>query len=103
MITAGFPTSLALLAYVVGPVPSIYGGHLADRYGPRRPLLIGYGLFIVLTVPTCLAIGSRNIAVAVLAVVVFTSARPAGVTCRPTWSGGRGRSGRRAGPGVGSR
>jgi MHS family proline/betaine transporter-like MFS transporter len=76
MITAGFPTSLALLAsmltYVVGPVPSIYGGHLADRYGPRRPLLIGYGLFIVLTVPTFLAIGSHHIAVAVLAVIVFT-------------------------------
>ncbi|MEV4364730.1 MFS transporter [Nonomuraea sp. NPDC049625] len=76
LISAGFPTSLALLAsmitYVVGPVPSIYGGHLADKYGARVPLLIGYGLFIVLTVPTFIGIGSGSILVAVLAVVGFT-------------------------------
>ncbi|WP_433511993.1 MFS transporter [Nonomuraea sp. CA-143628] len=76
LIGAGFPTSLALLAsmitYVVGPVPSIYGGYLADKYGARVPLLIGYGLFILLTVPTFIGIGSKSILIAVLAVVVFT-------------------------------
>ncbi|MBB5782806.1 MFS transporter [Nonomuraea jabiensis] len=76
LISAGFPTSLALLAsmitYVVGPVPSIYGGYLADKYGARVPLLIGYGLFIVLTVPTFIGIGSGSILIAVLAVVGFT-------------------------------
>ncbi|NUR94515.1 MAG: MFS transporter [Kribbellaceae bacterium] len=76
MITAGFPTSLALLAsmitYVVGPAPSIYGGYLADKYGARLPLLIGYGLFILLTVPTFIGIGSHSIVLATLAVVVFT-------------------------------
>ncbi|MEV4014066.1 MFS transporter [Nonomuraea angiospora] len=76
LISAGFPTSLALLAsmitYVVGPVPSIYGGYLADKYGARVPLLIGYGLFIVLTVPTFIGIGSGSIVIAVLAVVGFT-------------------------------
>ncbi|MET7339007.1 MFS transporter [Nonomuraea sp. NPDC005650] len=76
LISAGFPTSLALLAsmitYVVGPVPSIYGGYLADKYGARVPLLIGYGLFILLTVPTFIGIGSGSILIAVLAVVGFT-------------------------------
>jgi MHS family proline/betaine transporter-like MFS transporter len=76
MISAGFPTSLALLAsmitYAVGILPSIYGGHLADNYGACRPLLVGYGLFVVLTVPTFLAIGSGSIVVATLAVVVFS-------------------------------
>jgi MHS family proline/betaine transporter-like MFS transporter len=76
LIAAGFPTALALLAsmitYVVGPLPSIYGGRLADKYGARVPLLIGYGLFVVLTVPTFIGIGSGSIVVAVLAVVVFT-------------------------------
>ncbi|MBT2233301.1 MFS transporter [Nonomuraea sp. NEAU-A123] len=76
LVGAGFPTSLALLAsmisYAVGPVPSIYGGYLADKYGARVPLLIGYGLFVVLTVPTFIAIGSKSILIAVLAVVGFT-------------------------------
>lgn len=56
LISAGFPTSLALLAsmltYAVGPVPSIWGGILVDRHGARVPLLVGYGLFVLLTVPT---------------------------------------------------
>lgn len=76
LITAGFPTSLALLAsmltYAVGPLPSIWGGILADRHGARLPLLVGYGLFIVLTVPTFLAIGGKSIVLATAAVVVFT-------------------------------
>lgn len=76
LIAAGFPTSLALLAsmltYAVGPLPSVWGGVLADKYGARLPLLVGYGLFVVLTVPTFLAIGSKSIALATVAVVVFT-------------------------------
>ncbi|MBO3681938.1 MFS transporter [Streptomyces sp. NEAU-YJ-81] len=76
LITAGFPTSLALLAsmltYAVGPLPSIWGGVLADRYGARLPLLVGYGLFVALTVPTFMAIDSKSIVLAAGAVVVFT-------------------------------
>jgi MHS family proline/betaine transporter-like MFS transporter len=76
LISSGFPTSLALLAsmmtYAVGPLPSIWGGILADKYGARLPLLVGYGLFVVLTVPTFVAIGSKSIVLATIAVVVFT-------------------------------
>jgi MHS family proline/betaine transporter-like MFS transporter len=76
LISSGFPTSLALLAsmmtYAVGPLPSIWGGILADKYGARLPLLVGYGLFVVLTVPTFVAIGSKSIVLATVAVVVFT-------------------------------
>jgi MHS family proline/betaine transporter-like MFS transporter len=36
------------------------------------PLLVGYGLFVVLTVPTFMAIGSKSIVLATAAVVVFT-------------------------------
>ncbi|WP_413796890.1 MFS transporter [Streptomyces iranensis] len=76
LITAGFPTSLALLAsmltYAVGPLPSVWGGVLADRYGARLPLLVGYGLFVALTVPTFMAIDSESIVLAAIAVVVFT-------------------------------
>jgi MHS family proline/betaine transporter-like MFS transporter len=76
LIAAGFPTSLALLAsmltYAVGPLPSIWGGVLADRFGARLPLIVGYGLFVLLTVPTFVAIGSRSIVLATVAVVVFT-------------------------------
>ncbi|WP_413116836.1 MFS transporter [Streptomyces sp. CY1] len=76
LITAGFPTSLALLAsmltYAVGPLPSVRGGVLADRYGARLPLLVGYGLFVALTVPTFMAIDSESTVLAAIAVVVFT-------------------------------
>lgn len=76
LISAGFPTSLALLAsmltYAVGPLPSIWGGVLADRYGARLPLLVGYGLFVLLTVPTFMAIGGKSIVLATAAVIVFT-------------------------------
>ena len=65
LITAGFPASLALpasmLTYAVGPLPGVWGGVLADRYGARLPLLVGYGLFVALTVPTFLAIDSASI------------------------------------------
>ncbi|GAA1086668.1 MFS transporter [Streptomyces javensis] len=90
LISAGFPTSLALLAsmltYAVGPLPSVWGGVLADRYGARLPLLVGYGLFMALTVPTFMAIGSSSIVLATLAVVVFTVlnnlvAAPLNVAC----------------------
>ena len=76
LITAGFPASQALLAsmltYLVGPVTSIWGGKLADKYGARLPLLAGYGLFVLLTVPTFIAIGHKSIVLATIAVVVFT-------------------------------
>jgi MHS family proline/betaine transporter-like MFS transporter len=76
LISAGFPTALALLAsmlsYAVGPIPSIWGGVLADKHGARVPLLVGYGLFVLLTVPTFMAIGSKSIVLATAAIVVFT-------------------------------
>jgi len=61
-----------MLTYAVGPLPSVWGGVLADKYGARVPLLIGYGLFVLLTVPTFMAIGSKSIVLATAAVVVFT-------------------------------
>jgi MHS family proline/betaine transporter-like MFS transporter len=76
MVKAGFAESNALLAsiltYAIGPLPAIWGGRVADRYGARIPLLAGYGVFVVLTVPTFLAIGSGSLALAVVAVVAFT-------------------------------
>ncbi|GAA5169567.1 MFS transporter [Amycolatopsis dongchuanensis] len=76
MVKAGFAENNALLAslltYAIGPIPAIWGGKLADRYGARIPLVVGYGLFVVLTVPTFLAIGSGSLALAVVAVVAFT-------------------------------
>jgi MHS family proline/betaine transporter-like MFS transporter len=76
LITAGFPASEALLAsmltYAVGPITSIWGGVLADRYGARLPLITGYGLFVILTVPTFMVIGGKSIVIAITAVVVFT-------------------------------
>jgi MHS family proline/betaine transporter-like MFS transporter len=76
LITAGFPASQALLAsvltYAVGPITSVYGGWLADRFGGRVPLVIGYGLFIVLTVPAFHLIGEPSIVLATVAVIVFT-------------------------------
>ncbi|WP_235190994.1 MFS transporter [Amycolatopsis rifamycinica] len=76
MVKAGFAESNALLAsiltYAVGPIPAIWGGKLADRYGARIPVIAGYGLFVLLTVPTFLAIGSGSLPLAVVAVVAFT-------------------------------
>jgi MFS transporter, MHS family, proline/betaine transporter len=76
MINAGFGASNALLAslltYAIGPFPAVWGGKLADRYGGRVPLIVGYGLFVLLTVPTFLAIGSGSLTLAVIAVVAFT-------------------------------
>lgn len=76
LITAGFPASEALLAslltYILGPITSIWGGSLADRFGARLPLLVGYGLFVVLTVPTFYLIGTNSIVLATGAVIVFT-------------------------------
>ncbi|WP_294981225.1 MFS transporter [uncultured Microbacterium sp.] len=76
LITAGFPATQALLAsvltYLVGPITSVWGGWLADRFGGRIPLIVGYGLFVVLTVPTFYLIGQPSIALATIAVVVFT-------------------------------
>jgi MHS family proline/betaine transporter-like MFS transporter len=76
MVKAGFAESNALLAsiltYAVGPIPAIWGGKLADRYGARIPVIVGYGVFVLLTVPTFLAIGSGSLVLAVVAVVAFT-------------------------------
>ncbi|GAA3844402.1 MULTISPECIES: MFS transporter [Amycolatopsis] len=76
MVKAGFAENNALLAslltYAIGPIPAIWGGKLADKHGARIPLVVGYGLFVVLTVPTFLAIGSGSLWLAVVAVVAFT-------------------------------
>jgi MHS family proline/betaine transporter-like MFS transporter len=76
MVKAGFAENNALLAslltYAIGPFPAIWGGKLADKHGARIPLVVGYGLFVVLTVPTFLAIGSGSLWLAVVAVVAFT-------------------------------
>jgi MHS family proline/betaine transporter-like MFS transporter len=76
MVKAGFAENNALLAslltYAIGPLPAIWGGKLADKHGARIPLVVGYGLFVVLTVPTFLAIGSGSLWLAVVAVVAFT-------------------------------
>ncbi|MGO4248444.1 MFS transporter [Paenarthrobacter sp. RAF54_2] len=76
LITAGFPASQALLAsmltYAVGPITSIWGGSLADRFGARPVLLTGYGLFVVLTVPAFFAIGEKSILLATVSVIGFT-------------------------------
>ncbi|MDF2050884.1 MFS transporter [Arthrobacter sp. Cr_A7] len=76
LITAGFPASQALLAsmltYAVGPITSIWGGSLADRFGARPVLLTGYGLFVVLTVPAFFAIGEKSIFLATVSVIGFT-------------------------------
>ena len=61
-----------MLTYAVGPITSIWGGVLADKYGARLPLITGYGLFVLLTVPTFMLIGGKSILVAISAVVVFT-------------------------------
>lgn len=76
LIASGFPAEQALLAsvlvYAVGPITSIWGGWLADRFGGRLPLIVGYALFIVLTVPAFYLIGQPSIVNATLAVIVFT-------------------------------
>jgi MHS family proline/betaine transporter-like MFS transporter len=76
LITAGFPAGLSLLVsmatYLIGPFPSVWGGYLADRYGPRVPLVVGYGAFILLSIPTFLAINSGSILMAAAATLVFT-------------------------------
>lgn len=76
LITAGFPASQALLAsmltYAVGPITSIWGGYLADRFGARPVLLTGYGLFVILTVPAFYAIGEKSILLATVSVIGFT-------------------------------
>lgn len=76
LITAGFPATQALLAsmltYAVGPITSIWGGSLADRFGARPVLLTGYGLFVVLTVPAFFAIGEKSIFLATVSVIGFT-------------------------------
>ncbi|MBC3193706.1 MFS transporter [Pseudonocardia sp. C8] len=76
MVNAGFGASNALLAslltYVIGPLPAIWGGRLADRFGARLPVVIGYGLFVLCTVPTFTLLGGENLLLATTAVVVFT-------------------------------
>ena len=76
MVNAGFAASSALLAslltYAIGPIPAILGGWVADRVGARYPLIIGYGLFTVATVPTFAALGGGDVALATIAVIAFT-------------------------------
>jgi MHS family proline/betaine transporter-like MFS transporter len=76
LITAGFPASqsllVSMLTYLVGPITSVWGGVLADRFGGRLPLIVGYGLFVLLTVPTFYLIGGKSIWLATGAVIVFT-------------------------------
>lgn len=76
MVNAGFAASNALLAslltYAIGPLPAVWGGKLADRLGARIPVVIGYGLFVVLTVPTFIGIGSHSLTLAIVAAVAFT-------------------------------
>ncbi|MDI6410102.1 MULTISPECIES: MFS transporter [Streptomyces] len=62
----------AILTYVVGAPAAVWGGRCADRYGGRRLLVWGYGVFVLFTVPTFLAIESGSFVLAFLAVVVFT-------------------------------
>ncbi|MGY1434318.1 MFS transporter [Streptomyces reniochalinae] len=76
LVQNGFGEDRALLAailtYVVGAPAAIWGGRCADRYGGRRLLVWGYGVFVLFTVPTFLAIESGSFALAFVAVVVFT-------------------------------
>ncbi|GEB52537.1 MULTISPECIES: MFS transporter [Streptomyces] len=62
----------AILTYVVGAPAAVWGGRVADRYGGRRLLVWGYGVFVLFTVPTFVAIESGSFALAFVAVVVFT-------------------------------
>ena len=76
LINSGFGADKALFAsiltYLIGPPAAIWGGILADRHGGRRVLLIGYTAFVLLTVPTFLALGAGSVVVATIAVVGFT-------------------------------
>lgn len=76
LVESGFPASKSILAsmltYAVGPITSVLGGVLADRFGARVPLILGYGLFIVTTVPAFYLISGDSIALATTAVIVFT-------------------------------
>jgi len=62
----------AVLTYVVGAPAAIWGGRFADRHGGRGLLIVGYGVFVLFTVPTFLAIESGSFALAFAAVVIFT-------------------------------
>lgn len=76
LVQNGFGESRALLAailtYVVGAPAAIWGGRIADRHGGRRLLVFGYGVFVLFTVPTFMAIESGSFFFAFAAVVVFT-------------------------------
>jgi MHS family proline/betaine transporter-like MFS transporter len=76
LINTGFGAGKALFAsiltYLVGPPAAIWGGLIADRHGGRRVLLIGYGAFVLLTVPTFVALGGGSVVAATVAVVGFT-------------------------------
>ncbi|WP_326686899.1 MULTISPECIES: MFS transporter [unclassified Streptomyces] len=76
LVQNGFGEDQALLAailtYVVGAPAAIWGGWIADKHGGKRLLVSGYGVFVLFTVPTFLAIESGSFALAFVAVVVFT-------------------------------
>lgn len=76
LIENGFAAGDALLAavmtYIVGIPAAIWGGHMADRHGGRRILIVGYIIFAIITVPTFIGIESKSLAFACVAVVLFT-------------------------------
>lgn len=69
---AGDALLAAILTYIVGAPAAIWGGYMADRFGGRKLLIIGYAIFAVITVPTFIGIGSHSLVFAFIAVVVFT-------------------------------
>ena len=75
LIAQGFGDARALFAsilcYVVGPPAAIIGGILADRFGGRVVLIVGFAAFTLLTVPAFAALGT-SLTATLLAVIVFT-------------------------------
>lgn len=76
LVQNGFGEDKALLAailtYAVGAPAAIWGGKVADRHGGKRLLVLGYGTFVLFTVPTFLATESGSFGFALVAVVGFT-------------------------------
>lgn len=75
LITQGFGEARALFAsivcYLVGPPAAIIGGLLADRFGGRVVLVVGFAAYAVLTVPAFHYLGT-SVAATMVAVVGFT-------------------------------
>lgn len=75
LITQGFGEARALFAsilcYIVGPPAAIVGGLLADRFGGRIVLIVGFLAFSLLTVPAFAYLGT-SLGATITAVIVFT-------------------------------